>query len=865
MESYAQLVPLMIFIPFAGAIVNYLWGAKLGEFWSSRVAIFASALTFVIALLLFSFLGASHGQPAIVDPPILDGWIRMGEHIEIPWQMRVDTLSVTMMLFVSFVGTLIHIYASGYMHGDPRFPRFFAYINMFLAFMFILVTGNNFLMMFVGWEGVGVCSFLLIGFWFDKPNGVGWKNSNAAKKAMIANRVGDFGMLMAIFLMFWTFGTVDYFRPGEIANVHYTEEYLHEEAAHEGEADAEHSEEAAPAEGEHGSLILASTRAQEDHGEAAPAEEHGEAAAAEGDHGAAEEHAASSYWPPQFANNDHIATERLGVFGQAERFIEENAQVHIGPFVLPIETVIVLITLFLLLGATGKSAQIPLFVWLPDAMAGPTPVSALIHAATMVTAGVYMMVRSNVLFVNAELTSFIVTVIGAATAIVAGYIALGQWDIKRVLAYSTISQLGFMVAAVGVGAFGAAIFHMVTHAFFKALLFLGSGSVIHGVEHGHHHAHGHHGHDEHDAHGEHSEHAMQDVHHAEAESSAQELEVGGHAAETDDFDPQDMRNMGGLKNRMPITYWTYLIGTLALAGIFPFAGFWSKDEILADSWLAGLFGRDVLHQVSGYIALALLLVAAGFTAFYMWRQMELVFYGEARTEAARQAPESVRAMTIPLIILGFFSIFIGFINTPSAFIILSDLFGDGALIHFLEWSLANVHPYLPEGGVFNPLIAIPALAIGLGGIFLARSIYGKGKALTEHGRDPLAERATTSAMWNLANARMYWDEIYFRLFENPFNRIGAFLADKLDWDFWHDYFHNIVLVRGFNALGTFLSQPVDLGLIDGAVNGVGRLTRWFSSRLRRVQTGYVRMYAITVLIGVVFVIVIILLPMIQAS
>jgi NADH:ubiquinone oxidoreductase subunit 5 (subunit L)/multisubunit Na+/H+ antiporter MnhA subunit len=739
--------------------------------------------------------------------------------------MRVDTLSVTMMLFVSFVGTLIHIYAAGYMHGDERFPRFFAYINMFLAFMYILVTGNNFLMMFVGWEGVGLCSFLLIGFWFDRPNGVGWRNSNAARKAMIANRVGDFGMLMAIFLMFWTFGTVDYFKPGEIANVHYTEEYLHEEAAeHEGEVES--GEETAPVEGEHGSLILASTRAQEEHGEEAAVE-------AESEHGAAEE-PTNTYWPPQFTDNDHIATERLGVFGQAERLLEENVQVRIGPFTLPIETVIVLVTLFLLLGAAGKSAQIPLFVWLPDAMAGPTPVSALIHAATMVTAGVYMMVRSNVLFVNAELTSFIVTVIGAATAIVAGYIALGQWDIKRVLAYSTISQLGFMVAAVGVGAFGAAIFHMVTHAFFKALLFLGSGSVIHGVEHGHHHTHGHH--DEHDEHAHHEE-----------------------------FDPQDMRNMGGLKNRMPITYWTYLIGTLALAGIFPFAGFWSKDEILADSWLAGLFGRDVLHQFSGYIALAILLVAAGFTAFYMWRQMELVFYGEPRTEAAHHAPESVPSMTIPLVILAFFSIFVGFVNTPSGFIILSDLFGDSGLVHFLEWSLANVHPYLPQGGVFNPLIAIPALAIGLGGIFLARSIYGYGKALTERGRDPLAERPTTAAIWSMANARLYWDEFYFRVFENPFNRIGAFLADQLDWNFWHDYFHDVVLVRGFNALGTFLSQPVDLGLIDGVVNGVGRVTRWFSSRLRRVQTGYVRMYAITVLIGVIFVIVIILLPMIQAS
>ena len=753
----------------------------------------------------------------VIDPALLDGWIRIGDSVNIPWQMRVDTLSVTMMLFVSFVGTLIHIYAAGYMHGDPRFSRFFAYINMFLAFMFILVTGNNFLMMFVGWEGVGVCSFLLIGFWFDKPNGVGWRNSNAAKKAMIANRIGDFGMLMGIFLIFWTFGTLDYYRPGEIANVHFLEEAVHEyEAEHLGEAAVvgEHSEEAVV----------------DDHSEAVVTDEHGEAVVAE-EHGGEEEHSASAF-PPEFINNEHIETVDLGVFGQAERMIEEGVEVNFGSFSLPIETVIILITLFLLLGATGKSAQIPLFVWLPDAMAGPTPVSALIHAATMVTAGVYMMVRSNVFFHNAPLTSFIVTIVGAATALIAGYIAMGQWDIKRVLAYSTISQLGFMVAAVGVGAYGAAIFHMVTHAFFKALLFLGSGSVIHGVEHGHHHV----------------------AHHSD-----------GHDDHHEEFDPQDMRHMGGLRRRMPITYWTYLIGTLALAGIFPFAGFWSKDEILADSWLAGLFGQDAFQQFSGYIALAVLLVAAAFTAFYMWRQMELVFYGEARTEAAEHAPESVPSMTIPLIILAIFSIFIGFINTPKAFIILSDLFGDSVLLHFLEWSLANVHPYAPEGGVFNPLIAIPALALGLGGIFLARSIYGHGKALTKDGRDPLAVDPSTGALWNLSNARLHWDEFYFRIIENPFNRVGAFLADRLDWDFWHDYFHNTVLLRGFNALGSFFSQPVDLGVIDGIVNGAGRLVARASGSLRRVQTGYVRTYAITLLLGVVFVIIIILLPMMQTG
>lgn len=816
MQTYAQLVPLMILIPSIGAFINFFWGARVGEKWSSRIGIIASALTFVVAFLLFSYLTNNHNEAVIVNPAFLDGWIRIGDSVEIPWQMRVDTLSVTMMMFVSFVATLIHIYAGGYMHGDPRFTRFFAYLNMFLAFMFVLVTGNNYLMLFVGWEGVGVCSFLLIGFWFDKAHGVGWKNSNAARKAMIANRVGDFGMLMAIFLIFWTFGTLDYYRPGEIANVHLAEEQAHKES---GAVEGEHAE---------GEAVV------DEHGEAV-SDEHTEAVVEE----AAEGHGESAL--PHYTNNDHIETAQLGVFGQAERMIAEGHQVNFGPFSLSIETVIILITLFLLLGATGKSAQIPLFVWLPDAMAGPTPVSALIHAATMVTAGVYMMVRSNVLFENAPLTSFIVTMIGASTAIIAGFIAMGQWDIKRVLAYSTISQLGFMVAAVGVGAFGAAIFHMVTHAFFKALLFLGSGSVIHGMEHGHHHASHAHGHGDHpDDHDHHEE----------------------------EFDPQDMRNMGGLRSKMPITYWTYLFGTLALAGIIPFAGFWSKDEILADSWLAGLYGTTGLQQFAGFIALGILIAAAGFTAFYMWRQMELVFYGKPRTEAAEAVEESVPSMTIPLVILGFFSIFVGFINTPSEFLGLSNIFGKGNLIHFLEYTLVNAHPYMPLGGVFNPVIAVIALGAGLTAIFLARSIYGHGHALTPNtkdGKDPLAANPDTGAIWSLANARMYWDETYYRLFEGPFNRLSVFLADTLDWRFWHDYVHNVVIAKGFNAIGNLLSQPVDLGLIDGAVNGVGRLVNWFSGRLRRVQTGYVRTYAITLLLGVVFVIIVLLLPMLQRN
>ncbi len=796
MASYAQLVPLIVFIPLIGFLMNIFWGARLGNRWPGYIGSAAAVLAFVVALLLQSYLWGNHFEAAIVNPPILESWIRIPSiGLEFPWQMRVDTLSVTMMLVVTGVGSLIHIYAIGYMENDPRFSRFFAYLNLFLVFMLILVTGNNFLMMFVGWEGVGLCSYLLIGFWFDKPHGEGWRNSNAARKAMIVNRIGDFGLLMGVFLIFWTFGTLDYYRPGELANPHFAQELAEEaghEAAVEGEGVAAEGEIAAPAEAEHE-----------------------EAAVAEGEG----EHGADEASDPAFTDNEHISTEMLGVFGQAERMLADGAEVNFGPFTLPIETVLVLITLFMLLGAAGKSAQIPLFVWLPDAMAGPTPVSALIHAATMVTAGVYMMVRANVFYESAELTSLIVALIGASTAIVAGFIAVGQWDIKRVLAYSTISQLGFMVAAVGVGAYGAAMFHLVTHAFFKGLLFLGSGSVIHGLEHGHHEvAHGHHA----------------DAHHA-------------------DFDPQDMRNMGGLRSKMPITYWTYVIGTLALAGIFPFAGFWSKDEILADSWLAGLNENNV----GGYIALGILLAAAGFTAFYMWRQVELVFHGQPRTEAAGHAHESTPYMTVPLIILAFFSIFGGFFNTPSAVLGLDSIFGAHLFTHWLQATLVNLEP-----GEFQLLIALGALGVGLFAIFLARNIYGFGHALTADRRDPLEVRPGVGAIWYMANARLWWDETYYRLFEGPFNRIAVFLADTLDWAFWHDYFHNEVIVKGFNAIGNLLSQPVDLGVVDGVVNGLARLVRWFSDRLRRVQTGYVRTYAIAVLLGVVFVIVVLLLPLV---
>ncbi|MBC8098560.1 MAG: hypothetical protein H7Y11_03900, partial [Armatimonadetes bacterium] len=515
MQSLAYIAPLMILFPSVGAFINFFWGGRLTERFSATVAIVCSGATFFVALVLLSYLNGNFFQPAIIDPPLLDGWLRIPSvNLEIPWQMRVDTLSVSMMVFISFVATLIHLYAAGYMHGDARFPRFMAYLNMFLAFMFTLIGGNNFLMMFVGWEGVGLCSYLLIGFWWDKTRGEGWRNANAARKAFIANRIGDFGVLMAVFLMFWTFGTLDFYKPTEVANAEAMTE-LSEGGHHEGEEGAategeEHSEEGAAEESHEGSVLLVAqaepTAEGEGHSEAGAATEdegHSEAGAAavEGEAHSAEGVAAEGEAEAEgeghavatiaHTDNAHLTYNQLGVFGQAdarahlegdETLLTGNInsdgteeaigrQVDFGNFSLDINTVLVLITLFMLLGASGKSAQIPLFVWLPDAMAGPTPVSALIHAATMVTAGVYMMVRSNVLFYNAtigdfQVVSFVVTVVGATTAVVAGFIALGQYDIKRVLAYSTVSQLGFMVAAVGMGAYVAAMFHMITHAFF---------------------------------------------------------------------------------------------------------------------------------------------------------------------------------------------------------------------------------------------------------------------------------------------------------------------------------------------------------------------------------------------------------------
>jgi len=687
--GFFSLAPWIVFFPLLGLLVNLIFGKRLPERAIGWIASLASGAAFVVSILLALSL-REHAEGTRV---LLAEWIHIG-NLRLDWAFRVDTLSVTMMLVVSGVGTLIHIYAIGYMHedvrfkGDPgRYRRFFVFFNLFIVAMMILVGGDSYLMLFVGWEGVGLCSFLLIGFWYDmdtlgRPS---WANSNAAKKAFVTNRIGDFGFLMAAFLMFWSFGSLNFDE----------------------------------------------------------------------------------------------------VFAQAPLL----AQAMPG--------LVIAMTLFMLLGVSGKSAQIPLYIWLPDAMAGPTPVSALIHAATMVTAGVYLIARSAPLYVTVPAAQYIVALLGATTALFAATIAVGQYDIKKVLAYSTISQLGFMVAAVGMGAFVAGMFHLVTHAFFKALLFLSAGSVILGLERGHHHlAHATHHGKEHDPHA-----------HAEV------------------FDPGDMRNMGGLRKRMPVTFWLYLIGTLALAGIFPFAGFWSKDEILADAFREG-------YQAVYW----LLTIAAFFTAFYMGRQIWLVFFGEARHEAAAHAQESPWIMTAPLMVLAALSVLGGALNLP----------GLHSLTSWLEHTLEMVHP-----GEFIFPVAALSTVLALLALGLSWWVYGR-RPLVAGQVDPLKQ--AFGPLFIALENKWYVDEGYWAVFVNRYIALARWLAEKVEWAFWHEWFHDTVLVSGFN----FLSQKVlhlrlDRQVVDAFFDGLATLTGRIARRLSPLQNGFVRSYALMVLSGVVLI------------
>ena len=547
---------------------------------------------------------------------------------------RIDALSAVMVLVVTGVGFLIHVYSVGYMGHDESCARFFAYLNLFMFSMLLLVLGDNLLVLFVGWEGVGLCSYLLIGFWYDKD-----ENAAAGKKAFIVNRVGDMGFVLGLFLLTWSLaGTADGALSLDIAHI---------------EA---HAKSLAPA----------------------------------------------------------TATA---------------------------------VSLLLLVGAAGKSAQLPLYVWLPDAMAGPTPVSALIHAATMVTAGIYMIARLHTVFEMSPFALEVVAVLGALTALFAATIALVQTDIKKVLAYSTVSQLGFMVLALGVGAFATAIFHLMTHAFFKALLFLGAGSVIHGMS------------------GE-----------------------------------QDVQKMGGLRAKMPVTFLTFLIGTLAIAGAPGLAGFFSKDEILWHTWAGG-------HTILWLIAT----VTATLTAFYMFRLLFLTFFGELRAdhEVAHHVHESPAVMTIPLVILALLSVVGGWVGLPE------------------HWLWGN-----RLGEFLAPVTGHPA--VGQGGML---------------GEGALMVIATTLAVAGASLAYVF----YVRLPDLPTvlsRRIHA-LYELLLNKYWVDEIYDTIIVRPYVRASTFLWRIVDQDLIDGFVNGLAGAVAANGSLWRQAQTGNVQHYALVFLGGVV--------------
>ncbi len=622
-------------------------------------------LAFLIVLVNFTrMLGAELHEPVIRH---YWTWMATGT-LTVDAALQLDQLSMVMMLVVTGVGFLIHVFSVGYMQDDQGYPRYFAYLNLFVFFMLTLVAGSSFPVLFVGWEGVGFCSYILIGYWFSDR-----EKADAGKKAFIVNRIGDFGFLVAMFLLFTTFGTLN-----------FTEIF-------------------------------------------------------------------------------HAAPETLTYGGG----------------------LVTAITLLLLLGATGKSAQIPLYVWLPDAMAGPTPVSALIHAATMVTAGVYMVARTSVLYALAPVGGLSVALIGAATALFAATIGLAQYDIKKVLAYSTISQLGYMFIGVGVGAYAAGIFHLMTHAFFKALLFLGSGAVIHSMHHALHHTHNH-------------------------------------------ADPQDMRNMGGLKKFMPITWVTMWVATLAISGIWPFAGFFSKDEII---WMAG---ARAAGTYGGWFVLIwiMALAAAMITAVYMTRLMIMTFHGENRTgpEESRHLHESPWVMWVPLSVLAVLSVVGGWVNVPGE--IQDSFLGGFGLLPMTEWMHEWLHPV---AGLATEIQATHA------GEFGHYSPFGGGEVLW-------AVLSTVLALVVvLATARVVGG---FRILPASDSPEPEGFKKVLFKKYYVDEIYDSIVVQPLVRASRFAWKVIDQGIVDGIVNGLGHFARamgWIGSLF---QTGTVNTYALFLAIGV---------------
>ena len=614
----SRLVWLIPLFPLVGAIVNALFGRRTGHL-AHWVAVPALALAFLTSCFVFARVLYGETYVGQLFPWISAGTFQTGVAVQ------VDQLTAVMLLAVTGVGFLIHLYSAGYMHDDPGYARFFTYLNLFVFSMVMLVLAGDFLLLYVFWEAVGLCSYLLIGFWYEKQSA-----SDAGKKAFIVNRVGDFGFGLGIMLIWTTFGTLSY---GEV-------------------------------------------------------------------------------------------------------FAKSTDAVSTGTYLA--------IALLLFTGACGKSAQLPLFTWLPDAMEGPTPVSALIHAATMVTAGVYMVARCHKLFEMAPLSLEIVAWVGGITALFAATIGLAQTDIKRVLAYSTISQLGYMFVGVGVGAYAVGIFHLVTHAFFKALLFLGAGSVIHGL------------------HGE-----------------------------------QDLRKMGGIAPRMLVTTVTFLVGAVGLAGIPPFAGFFSKDSILAAAF----------HE--GYRALwAILLIGVLLTAFYTARLVLLAFFGSPRMskEQAHHVHESPAVMTVPLAVLAVLTAVAGIVAVPSS---------HGTTF---ERFMAPVLPFKAgeHGGLAELALAAVSVLTALAGVFVAWLMYGRGQV------DAQKIGVATNPIHRLILNKYYVDEIY-----------------------------DTLIVRPIYLLCLWCARVFDVKVIDGLVNGVASAVVAWALSLRRIQTGFVMNYALGMLLGAV--------------
>ncbi|MFN5423055.1 MAG: NADH-quinone oxidoreductase subunit L [bacterium] len=622
MSKYVFLIPLL---PLLGFLVNGLGRNFLSKTLVSIIGTGVIVASFGISLALFNEVSAPGFTTLIVT---LFDFIKTAG-LDIPIAFQVDQLSVLFLLIITGIGSLIHLYSTAYMKEEsaPHFARYFAYLNLFVFSMLLLVLGSNFVVMFIGWEGVGLCSYLLIGYWFGNS-----EYNNAAKKAFVMNRIGDLGFLLAIFWMLSQFGSIAY----------------------------------------------------------------------------------------------------ADVFAKAST--------------VPV-SVITGITLLLFVGAMGKSAQIPLYTWLPDAMAGPTPVSALIHAATMVTAGIYMIARSNVLYSLAPVSQNVVAIIGISTALLAATIALKQNDIKKVLAYSTVSQLGLMFLALGVGAYTAGVFHVMTHAFFKALLFLGAGSVIHAMHH-----------------------------------------------------EQDIMKMGGLKSKLPVTHITFLIGCIAIAGLPPFSGFFSKDEILT----AALAKHPIYY--------ALGVITSLMTAFYMFRLYFLVFSGTFRGthEQEHHLHESPKAMTLPLIILALFSIAAGWIGIPPVF-------------------AENAHRL---SNFLSPVIAAP---------------------VAQHGAIHLSHSLELALMGGLVLLIVIMILIAFKQFAKkeftpaPYRGLSSVLANK-----WYvDEIYGAVIVRPLNRFSGFLDRIIEAKLIDGLVNGVGKAVQFSSRQLRFLQSGQVGSYILIMMISII--------------